>query len=147
MVDAVRDIQVPKARSHGAIVRPLPIEELGRNVGAGRDAGSVLAGIVAPQDPGWFDTFWYREQPAPRASIGGKAMRRLWRALAVGRRSAHDPGHSAETGGLGHELALHKGCDATQPGSSALGFTSGASVRAPNAPAQYAGPASAQARW
>ena len=126
MVDAVRNIPVPNGKSHGAIVRPLPIEELGRNVGARRDAGSVMAGMLFSVDPGWFDTFWYREQPAPRASIVGKAMRRLWRALAVGRRSAHDPGHSAEAGGPGHEVAFHNGCDATQPGSSALGFTSGA---------------------
>ena len=126
MVDQVRNMQVPNARSHGAIVGPLPTDEVGRNVGARRDAGSMLAGIVAPQDPGWFDTFWYREQPSPRPGLVGKAVRRLWRSLAAGRRSAHDPDHCAEVLGPGRDLAFHNGYDATQPGSSGLGLTSGA---------------------
>ena len=126
MFDQVRNIPVPNARSHGAIVGPLPTDEVGRNVGARRDPGSVMAGMVFSVDPGWFDTFWYREKLSPRPGLVGKAVRRLWRSLAAGRRFAHDPGHSAEVLGPGRDLAFHNGYDATQPGSSALGFTSGA---------------------
>ena len=110
MADQVRNLPVLHVRNDGAIVRPLPTVPAEKNAGARRDAGSVMAGMLFPVDPGWFDTFWYREKLNPRPSRLSKAVRQLWSKLSAapcrepvmkpygepGGRRAHNPGTLAQ---------------------------------------------------